>query len=454
MKLLSDNPILNSKEDKFGFSQYVDILEESISDTDSLPFTIGIFGEWGTGKTSLMLLLKKLCENNDFKTVWFDPWKYDNKEALWAAIIQSILIEINTNGKSPKLKKNSKDLLKKLAWFSIKEGIYTITGGMIKPDDIDKMKENINKISDTLIDFNIDEYNILNKFENIFSEIVNEYVGKNGRLIVFIDDLDRCIPKNAITVLESLKLYLDNSRCIFILGMDRSIIEFGINHKYGGVINLSGREYLDKIIQLPFFIPPIEFTKLRNFLSKKTKAANYSEPIWYLLEYGLGGNPRKAKRFVNCFYMIQKVLNNRIVKEFDDEPKENFENIPYDDKLYYLAKILIIQMNFPDFYNFLIYDSLGWTNFEKLINNPPKEGYDNYFKENPDLEKFWYNRDFHRFMKDTLCGINNLPKVPNSSALKRIIQLTGIAESKKYVPPWQSEGAYVSSQKAETITVG
>ncbi len=94
MELLSDNLITKESDDTFGFGFFVDILGKAILDTKYLPVTVGIFGEWGTGKTSLMRLLCKRLESNECKTIWFNPWKYDSKEELWAALIRSILLEI------------------------------------------------------------------------------------------------------------------------------------------------------------------------------------------------------------------------------------------------------------------------------------------------------------------------------------------------------------------------
>ena len=99
MRPLSDNPIKLIENDEFGFMPYVKILGESIVDADSLPFTIGIFGEWGNGKTSLMNLLKQWLKtyHHSIKTIWFNPWIYDKKEEIWSAFIQRILAQIRDN---------------------------------------------------------------------------------------------------------------------------------------------------------------------------------------------------------------------------------------------------------------------------------------------------------------------------------------------------------------------
>lgn len=94
MKLLTDNPILKRDEDTFQFYPFVEILGKAIIETQSLPFTVGISGEWGSGKTSLLKLLNGWIKEKNCRSVWFNPWKYDKKEELWTAMIRSILISI------------------------------------------------------------------------------------------------------------------------------------------------------------------------------------------------------------------------------------------------------------------------------------------------------------------------------------------------------------------------
>jgi|LGVF01.1.fsa_nt_gb hypothetical protein len=416
MELLSDNPITKENDDKFGFGLFVDILGKAILDIEYLPFTVGIFGEWGTGKTSLMRLLRKRLESNECKTIWFNPWKYDNKEELWAALIRSILLEIRneTSIWKLKLKKTAWALLKDISLFAFKGGISAATGGVISLRNTEKMSES--------------EHDFLNKFESNFSKLVEDFVGEKGRLVIFIDDLDRCIPENTITVLESLKLYLDNSRCVFVLGMDRAIVELAIKQRYGKDIQLSGREYLEKIVQLPFFLPPIQFGNLQQALQSQSKVADYTPQIWTLLRCGLEGNPRKAKCFVNCFYMAQEALKRPGVEEqlifaSTGDIAGNIEDVSDEDQLFYLAKVLVIQMSYLDFYDYLLINPSGWKTYEEANNE------DEILTRDPDLKNHWRNRQLRLFMQRT--SVAGFPIPPKSPILERILRFTGIVEERK-----------------------
>ena len=95
MQMLTDNPIGKKNQDRFGFAPYARILSDTIRDTDELPFCIGVFAEWGAGKSSLMNMIQDdLSNDGDVKSIWFNPWKYDRKEDLWNALIQTILYSI------------------------------------------------------------------------------------------------------------------------------------------------------------------------------------------------------------------------------------------------------------------------------------------------------------------------------------------------------------------------
>jgi hypothetical protein len=451
LRPLSDNPIRKKEDDEFGFMPYVKILGDLTIEADSLPFTIGIFGEWGTGKTSLMYLLEKWLNEHDgnVKTVWFNPWKYDCKEELWSAFIQSIILKIEEES-SGEIKEDVRKILKKLAGVAIRGVIEKSTFGIID-------RQSINEIKEVISDNNKEHINFLNKFDEEFSDLVSKYVGNNGRLIIFIDDLDRCIPENAITILESLKLYLDNSNCIFILGMDRQIIELGINHRYGKESKITGHEYLEKIIQMPFYIPPIQFGKLRKSFQQATKAQEYTPKMWKMLQYGINGNPRKIKRFINSFYMVRKALESRTEHDrLSAGSKDPLQDIPKEIRLYYLAKLVIIQMMYPDFYDFLTYFPNGWKEIEEAVNKEQDE-INRFIESYSNFRDILTNMDIIRFMKNTSYVVkdSSFPMPPDENVVKIMIEYTGLlepAKSKSDRPSMGEPSTPTDSISGSTVT--
>lgn len=427
MELLTDNPITDETSDRFGFGPFVNLLEDAICDTESLPFTVGIFGEWGTGKTSLMHILCQRLKSQGYKTIWFNPWKYDNKEELWTALIRSIILELYNETPNKDLKEKAWNLVKEISWLALKSGIPTATSGIISQHKVERLRE-------IMATQSVREHNFINKFESNFSELIVDFLGENDRLIIFIDDLDRCVPENAITVLESLKLYLDNPHCVFVLGMDRAIIELGIRHRYGGDIKLSGREYLEKIVQLPFFLPPIPFKNLQDTLKSQSNATEYTTQIWDLLRYGLGGNPRKAKRFVNSFYMAQQALEREEVAEIlvpgdSEKTRDRTETmLQRENQQFYLAKVLVTQMSYTDFYDYLLVNPSGWSMYEEYLSSGILP--DDIQKKDSDFVNCWNDRHLRLFMQKTQ-GYN-FPPAPSPTILEHILRFVGIVEKSPF----------------------
>src|SRR5205823_6354530 len=84
-------------DDRLSFARMTEILYEVMRDAPQPPFTIGIFGEWGSGKSTLMRMLDDRLKRDKRKTVWFNAWKYDSKEVIWNALIQQIFYTMKTD---------------------------------------------------------------------------------------------------------------------------------------------------------------------------------------------------------------------------------------------------------------------------------------------------------------------------------------------------------------------
>jgi hypothetical protein len=425
MEMLTDNPISNVDQDEFGFKLFANILATSVVETNSLPFCIGIFGQWGTGKTSLMRMIEHMLKNRanirdeTIKTIWFNPWKYDQKEALWNSLIQTILYQIvEETEQRAQLREKTRKLAKSIGWLALKKGISKVSGGFITENNIDE-------IINSIVDEDVEHYRQFNRFENDFKRIIEEYTN-GGRLVVFIDDLDRCLPENAITVLESLKLFIGDAKCVFILGMDPFVAQQGITARYGETLKLSGRDYLDKVIQVPFFLPPVPFQRLRAALSV-TKTANYNNLIWKLIEIGLGGNPRKTKRFVNCFYFLKQIVESSRLQDnsnWDSYLPEIPQNLPPDVQDFYLAKLLIIQLCFDKFYDFLeVYPHI-WAYIEEHLLREDFPTKDNdVFRNYPGLFEIWNDQRLRKFMVETSKGVSDdFPTSPDGEVLASLMR--------------------------------
>jgi predicted KAP-like P-loop ATPase len=385
LDLLSDNP---ATEDKLGFGQMVTVLHSIIHDTYDRPFTIGIFGEWGSGKSTLMKLIQMSLQREGIKTVWFNAWKYDTKEVIWNALIQEIFYtmqrdpDIQGRPDAEEFKQRVAHAAAELAKYAAKVATRFIPGGIIKEDDVDAVLEALRPPSanDPLFDF-------INRFESIFDQLVKDYVGHSvGYLVIFIDDLDRCLPENAITVLEALKLYLDRASCVFVIGAEKGIIEEGIKERYRDNPHLSGKDYLEKIIQLPFIVRPIDAENVLSLLYPYSKTLPYRDDpaIRTMIVQGVEGNPRRVKRFINTLWMLTAIAGN-----------------PTIGQIRLLAKVLLIQMRFPTLYDALVEDLNLVDRLTRVLRLPPPER-EPAIKESFEPDKTFLNDiDLRRFLEET-----------------------------------------------------
>jgi hypothetical protein len=333
-ELLTDNP---ETTDRLGFKPMADILVDVIEQTHP-PFTIGVFGEWGSGKTTIMTLVRSQLEERNAKTVWFNAWKYDGKEVIWNALIQTIFFAMKENAPPaapPDFGERVKTTATKLAIFAAKKATTFIPGGFVKPEDVDTVVEAFRPLS-----ADDEQFDFINKFEQTFDQLVREYVGIEGRLVVFVDDLDRCMPENAIQVLEAIKLYLDRANVTFVIGAERAIIEQGIRERYKGNIRLSAKEYLEKIVQLPFVMRGLSQDAALGLITPATVVYQDDAPMRRLILSGTASNPRRIKRFINTYNVLSRISERA--------------GTPVTSHSHQLAIVLLVQMQFPDIYDEMI----------------------------------------------------------------------------------------------------
>lgn len=334
LRLLNDLAIKetgNDRQDGLGFQTYAQVLGDAALGTEG-PFTIGVFGEWGTGKTSLMRLMKSYVGGNENTvTVWFNAWRYEKEEHPIVPLIATIVKELHENKIfTESLSNKGKDLLNSLRavayGFSAKSkvalpGIAEIEASFVAKEMIDR-EEALS--TDPLLGRSI--------YYEAFERLSKTNLGKDKKIVVFIDDLDRCFPDLAIKLLESIKLVLSQTGFVFVIGVARTVIEGYLQHRYEenyGLKNFEGVSYLDKIVQLPFHIPPHReridkfCTSLLSQLDRKDK--DVFSKILPTIAKTTGGNPRATIRFVNNL-LIDRAINLSLffTGEMEDIPIEFF----------------------------------------------------------------------------------------------------------------------------------
>lgn len=319
--MLTDNEVKNKLEDSLQYKTLCDTLVGIIMHSQT-PITIGVFGEWGSGKTSLMRLTENELKDNQTKTVWFNAWKFDKAQDLRVALIHIILKQIeNDKSVGQNIKDKAVSLLKRVNWLGLGKTAVTIGASLASPylavlpllsqvfSDSKKGTENLAKMlpSELLKDSEGKTLELIGEFEEEFRKLTLDYVGKEGRLVMFIDDLDRCLPEKALDILEAIKLFLNVPQTVFVIGTDVKVIENGLIQKYGDKSEVLAKNYLDKIIQVPFRIPPLSKEDIKDHFIPNLQISDDLKEYGFIIA-DAGNNPRTIKRLLNNIE-LQKILS-------------------------------------------------------------------------------------------------------------------------------------------------
>lgn len=330
---ITDMPCTSEEEDLLDISKYVKGLGKFIRECQT-PMSIAIQGDWGTGKTSTLNLLKKNLEadkdTNGIKCVFFNTWQYSQfnmEDSLYVSFVHNLVKQCGGNDEILR----TVAAFGKLAFFKAVDWRFGTNASEIL-DGFEKAKK--------------DQMESVSKLQEDFAKLVKR-TGK--RLVIFIDDLDRLNPEVAVELLEIIKLFVNVENSIFVLAIDYEVVVKGVRKKYGE--NLSEekcRNFFDKIIQLPFKMP-VERYNLTELVRKAVQEQTHmtDEGVNIVAEFisdVMGTNPRTFKRLVNAFFLINSV--NEIEEEAESKTKE------INDVLMFCS--LCIQMCLPKLYELMV----------------------------------------------------------------------------------------------------
>lgn len=359
-------------EDLFGIDNYITGLAKFIG-TCNTPMTISIQGTWGTGKTSIMSMVKNKFDEGTLagtiKPIWFNTWEFSQfnmDDKLATSFLSCLINEFDL--KDEKIKEKANKLMKGLH-FALGVGkdlalhyLELKTSGYIA-GKADETTQELFKNSENIME----PVQAIKELRQQFAECV-EQVKKNNhcdRIVVFVDDLDRLEPRRAVELLEVLKVFLDCKNCVFVLAIDYDVVCRGVAAKYGELAddkNASaekGKSFFDKIIQVPFKMP-ISRYKIEQYVSDCFKQIDFPvdddqiSDYVDLIKYSIGVNPRAMKRLFNSFQLLTIVVPDEITKE-----KKNYR---------LLFAILCLQYCSESIYDFVVRnsDSLEYDIFDLL----------------------------------------------------------------------------------------
>ncbi len=324
LHLLTDEPIGHHEQDGLGMRQYADVIAGAALGTPG-PFTIGVFGDWGQGKTSLLSSAKSLVDTagrDDVVTVWFNAWRHERDDQPIVPLIGTIVAELERRGATDdgaSWRDRLTAALRAVAYglsFKLKLGVADV--GFSGKDTIEREKELLAARRQAAFDeqsFYLDAYQLLEELTGA------ESAADRVKIVVFIDDLDRCLPDNGLRLLEGLKLVLAQPGFVFALAVDRDVLQSYLAERYRTEFGMEtdaedrSARYLYKIVQLPLALPSHEGERFDEFIDHvkghealagdDNPVAAAFEELREVLGAGSRYNPRSLVRLVNNLIVDQ-----------------------------------------------------------------------------------------------------------------------------------------------------
>lgn len=391
--------------DELGFDRFAVPFARTIAATDrsTTPWTIGVYGEWGSGKTTFLKLVEKELARSGVRPIWFNAWKYARDDDLWAALIEKIVVEARRSVpwyRAPDVRlriwlrsidfgAGFFELFRKLLAIAFKvvalAGLILMAVSLVPVAGnpvtgwlagnavlgspwiralvgvvaaLGTKPEALLKLFDVKLGADLGAFRrsrahrsqaaLVDDFTAEFQGVL-EVVYRKNPLVVIIDDLDRCLPEQTLQIIETVKLVLDEPGCVFLLAVDREVIEHAIRVKYKDLPSVAelGETFFEKIVQLPYSLPPPAEGRVESYIRSISSDPQVLECL-PILRGTAPYNPRRIKRSVQAFTMLREL-------SADLEPVPSV-----------LAKLVVIQAQFRQVYRAAVNDRALLSQLEQV----------------------------------------------------------------------------------------
>jgi hypothetical protein len=393
---ITDKPIENNSEDKLKMSRYGNVLSNFIKESDT-PLTVGLQGEWGTGKTSMLYMLLEHFKSQNIATSWVNTWEYsmfrspgETTPAILKGMLTNLKLSCESEGKWT-IEEKSKDSVKKVFKF-----LGNVANQVISNQTGVDIKDAVSKDESVREQAEIAE--IKKEIALIITKLIEDTNNEYKKVVFLVDDLDRIPPEQAVEVLESLKNLFDVPNCVFVLAIDYDVVVKGLESKFGKKTEENEREFrsfFDKIIQVPFSMPTGTYD-MGNLLSEKLISLNIEIPddlndsYSNVVKYTIGYNPRSLKRYINSFSLLRSLRNS----DFEEDASDFGDNAPDSEDDLILFAMIGVQISYPKIFRLItqmsdIYDwDKGFANKNNIDLEAVKTDIQKY-GDNDKLDEDW-----------------------------------------------------------------
>lgn len=301
-----DIPITKSSEDKLNRGSFAESLANVIlQSTFPTSFTVGLYGAWGSGKTSLLNMLVEQVERRSTEVVIvrFNPWLCSDPKQLITQFFKQLASAIKTKNSVADtvcaLVNQYADLFDAASIIPYAGPAIAAAGKMVTA----KARNHINRKN--------------NDMQRQKDEIIRTMAKENLKIIVSIDDIDRLSEEEIIAVFQLVKALADFPSAIYLLAFDYDVVVRALAKVQHG----DGREYLEKVIQVPFEIPAPNMASIHDALFSKLNGvlgdipdSQWDKETWAeLFQYGIKNyikSIRDVIRYSNVFYLKYQLLQD------------------------------------------------------------------------------------------------------------------------------------------------
>lgn len=304
----SDSPINSELEDKFQRFNFSKRIADTISNRkDTNCLTIGIYGAWGEGKTSVLNFIEKeLKKSNNVIAFKFNPWRYSDENALLVQFFNQFAFELGSSIKKPKEKLG---------------GVFQEYGKYLNIDLLGfNVGETAKNIGDKLATVSVET------LKGRIEEIIRD---SDKKIVIFIDDIDRLDRTEIHSVFRLVKLTADFYNTTYVLSFDEEMVSAAIGERFGNGDKISGRNFLEKIIQVPLQIPLAQQKDLMDF-------------CFTLINKTIDGHKIELSKEDNDRF-VSNFLNNILIKL--DTPRLA---VRYSNSLSFSIPLMVGEVNITD----------------------------------------------------------------------------------------------------------
>ena len=325
------NPFLNDKLDREHLS---DVLTDVVTFYGQSGCVMALNGEWGAGKTTFVKMWGQKLKNNGFKTLYFNAWTTDFSDDALMSIISELKELSPQNGNVNKLASYAARIV-----LSVGKGILRKVTG-VESEELDAAISETSEIGKEYLK----EFAVQKETIEEFKRQVKEYVADNAKehpVVFFVDELDRCNPNYAVSVLERVKHLFDIPNLVFVLAINKKQLCNAIQG-YFGSMNMDSNEYLRRFIDIEYTLPTPQLEKFCNYLYD---------------EYGFDEFFRNSERIQHTGFQGEGDWFKETAHQLCQASQVNLRQI---DRIYAYARLALMQFGpsthlMPDVYFMLCF---------------------------------------------------------------------------------------------------